>query len=110
MHFVSSKIVSPSYYIRIIEFAPQNEVIEIEEDINIDIEMNEEINEQEEMDENHVLSDDSCFECDMEDDMLEIIYRDSNQAEINTLSDFKKMCCIYFYYTQINVKLVHRAS
>jgi len=56
------------------------------------------------MDEDHVLSDDSCFESDMEDDVTKIIYRDLNQAEINTLSDFKKICCIYFY-TQINVKL-----
>jgi len=74
----------------------------IEENINIDIEMNKEINEQEKIDEDHVLSDDSCFESDIEDDVTEI-YRDLNQAEINTLSDFKKMCCIYFYYTQINV-------
>jgi len=47
------------------------------------------------MDEDHVLSDDSCFESDMEDDVTEIIYRDLNQAEINTLSDFKKMCYIF---------------
>jgi len=59
--------------------------------------MNEEINEQEEMDESHVLSDDLCFESDMEYDVTEIIYRDLNQAEINTMSDMKKMCCLYFY-------------
>jgi len=76
MHFVNSKVVSPSCYIRVMEFVPQNEVIEIEEDINIDIEMNKEINKQEEMNEDHVLSDDSYFESDMEDDVTEIIYRD----------------------------------
>jgi len=48
--------------------------------------------------------DDLCFESDIEDDVTEIIYRGLNQAEINTLSDMKKMCCLYFYYTQINVK------
>jgi len=99
MHFVSSKVVNLSCYIKVMEFALQNEVIEIEEDINIDIEMNEEINEQEKIDEDHVLSDGSCFESDMENDVTEIIYRDLNLAKINTLSDFTNMCCIYFYYT-----------
>jgi len=33
-----------SCYIRVMEFALQNQVMEIEEDINIDIEMNEKIN------------------------------------------------------------------
>jgi len=74
MHFVSSKVLSPSCYIGIMEIAPQNKVIEIEEDTNIDIEMNEEINEQEQMDEDHVLLNDSCFESNMEDDVTELIY------------------------------------
>jgi len=56
------KVVNPSCYIRVMEIAPQNKVIEIEKDINI--EMNEEISKQEEMDEDYVLLDvllDSCF-------------------------------------------------
>jgi len=49
MHLVSSKVISPSCYIRVMEIALRNEITEAEEDINIVIEMNEEINKQEEM-------------------------------------------------------------
>ena len=34
-----------------------------------------------------------------DDDIIEVIYRDLNRAQVNTLRPVKKMCCIEFYYT-----------
>jgi len=86
------------------EIAPYHEMMEIKEDMNIvphDNEMKKSMNKKKWM---------KIMFCRMiyvlkvmKDDVTEIIYR-LNQAEINTLSDMKKMCWLYFYYTQINVK------
>jgi len=74
------------------------------EDEVMDKEINdqhEEISDQEMFDENHALSNDSYFGSDIknDDDIIEVIYRDLNRAQVNTLRPVKKMCCIEFYYT-----------
>jgi len=51
-------------------------------------------------DEDHVLLNDSYFGSDMknDDDIIEVIYRDLNRAQVNTLRLLKKIYCIEFYY------------
>ena len=72
--------------------------MKMEEEIN---DQHEEISHQEMSDEDYALADDSCFDSDIENDdnTIEIIYRDLNQAQVNTLRPMKKMCCTEFYYT-----------
>ena len=59
------------------------------------------MSDQEMSDEDHALSNDSCFNNDMEndDDIIEVIHRDLNRTQVNILRPMKKMCCIEFYYT-----------
>ena len=88
-------------------FAPhENEVMK--EEIN---DQHEEMCDQKMSDEDHALSGDSCFGSDMEndDDTIEVIYRDLNQAQVNTLCAMKKMCCTEFYYTDGHQNIAHNA-
>jgi len=60
--------------------------------------------EEEMSDEDEVLSDDSCYDSDIEEDVVEEVHRVLNQAEVNTLDSLKKMCGIYFYYAGDSAK------
>ena len=72
------------------------------EDEVMDDEINdqhEEMSDQEISDEDHALSNDSCFGSDMEndDDIIEVIWRDLNRTQVNTLCPMKKICCILLH-------------
>ena len=75
--------------------------------------MDEEINDQhkEMSDEDYALSNDSCFDNDMENDndTIGVIYWDLNRTQVNTLRPVKKMCALNSI-TLMVMKDTHHAS
>jgi len=79
------------------------EEIEIENEIEL-MDFDEDF-EVEEEDFDHVLSDDSCYESDTDEDTFDKQLQggkaqDFKQAEINTFDDSKKMCVIYIFFME----------
>jgi len=77
-------------------FAPHEDEV-MDEEIN---DQYKEMSDQEMSDEDYALLNDLYFGSDMEndDDITEVIYRNLNRAQVNTLRPGKKICCIEFYY------------
>lgn len=87
------------------EMSDEDEVIDIEVNDEEDDVMDIEVNDEEEMsDSDAILSEDSCYDSDIDERYIEIKCRVLNRAEINTLDTLKKMCAIHFYYIGEHVK------
>lgn len=75
----------------------ERNIAPLDDDEEMDIEIEEE-------DIDAVLSDDSCYDSDMTEDVVVEKRKVLNQAEINTLNNTRKMCCIQFYYMGESMK------